>query len=706
MRRSTSLIPTTAAFVIAAAAALLAAALIVERIERTSLREIDRLFLEERLDWAKVSVDGLRVTLTGTAPNEATRFDALSLAGTVVDATHVIDRMEVTAGRAVRPPDFSIEILRNDNGISLIGLVPQAMDRTGIVADLAEVAGEAGIADLLEAADYPVPTGWEPAIGFAVEALATLPRSKISVAPGRVDITAISGSAAQKRRLETGLRESAPDGIALTLDISAPRPVITPFTLRFLLDETGGRFDACSAHTEDGRARILAAAAAAGLQGNATCRLGLGVPTPRWPDAVITGIDALARLGGGSITFSDADVTLVAPETTGQRDFDKVVGELEAALPDVFSLHAVRPEPEDAGGTADDDGPPEFVATLSPEGLLQLRGRVPDERLRGAVEGFARARFSTAEIDGAMRVAEGLPVGWPGRVFSGLEALSYLTNGALLVQPDFLEVRGDTGNADARAEISRILGAQLGDSGEYAIEVTYQEALDPESDLPTPEECVDAVNAILAARKITFDPGSANIDSAARVSIDRITEVMNDCTAVPMEIAGHTDSQGREAMNLGLSQRRAEAVLEALMARRVLTANLTAKGYGEERPIADNDTEEGREANRRIEFTLRVRDTDASAEDGGSAPTGDDDAGDSEGEGAAAAPDNPPAEDGSGGAPAGESGSADEGEGEDTPETETAGDAAVPATPPPLRPGTEIPNADSPPDEEAETPDE
>ena len=71
-----------------------------------------------------------------------------------------------------------------------------------------------------------------------------------------------------------------------------------------------------------------------------------------------------------------------------------------------------------------------------------------------------------------------------------------------------------------------------------------------------------------------------------------------------MEVAGHTDSQGSDEGNRKLSQARAEAVITALSARRVLTRNLTPKGYGESQPIADNDTEKGREANRRIEFVL------------------------------------------------------------------------------------------------------
>ena len=78
---------------------------------------------------------------------------------------------------------------------------------------------------------------------------------------------------------------------------------------------------------------------------------------------------------------------------------------------------------------------------------------------------------------------------------------------------------------------------------------------------------------------------------------------MLNCGDIRLEIGGHTDSQGREQMNLNLSQSRANSVLFELQRRRVLTKNIIAKGYGESQPIASNDTEQGREINRRIEFT-------------------------------------------------------------------------------------------------------
>ena len=114
------------------------------------------------------------------------------------------------------------------------------------------------------------------------------------------------------------------------------------------------------------------------------------------------------------------------------------------------------------------------------------------------------------------------------------------------------------------------------------------------------------IDLILESRKITFAPGSTDVEGEAGDVVDQIAEVLRGCRKVEMEleVAGHTDSQGREQMNLELSQARAEAVLEALLERRVPPTGLTAAGYGESEPIADNDTEAGREANRRIEFRL------------------------------------------------------------------------------------------------------
>jgi OOP family OmpA-OmpF porin len=71
-----------------------------------------------------------------------------------------------------------------------------------------------------------------------------------------------------------------------------------------------------------------------------------------------------------------------------------------------------------------------------------------------------------------------------------------------------------------------------------------------------------------------------------------------------MEISGHTDSDGSEADNLALSERRAGAVADYLTAAGVDAERLVAVGYGESRPVRENETEQGKAANRRIEFRV------------------------------------------------------------------------------------------------------
>jgi len=236
---------------------------------------------------------------------------------------------------------------------------------------------------------------------------------------------------------------------------------------------------------------------------------------------------------------------------------------------------------------------------------VQLRGRINSEIARQTADSFARAAFGSATVRTTARVDETLPATWSSRVLAGLEALSRLSNGAVVVTPDALRITGNTGNQNASSEIAGVLADKLGESEEFEIEVLYQEKLDPLLGIPTPEECEAKIVEIIGERKITFEPGSATLDAATRDIMDEIAELLQLCGDIPLVIAGHTDSQGREVMNQQLSQDRAQAVVDALRNRRVLTASYEVKGYGEEQPIASNDTEEGREANRRIEFKLR-----------------------------------------------------------------------------------------------------
>lgn len=590
----------TTTFATAAALSVVAAGFAVTEIEEASHAQVQDAFDRKDMAWTRIETDGLQVQLGGTAPSEAARFRALSVAGSAVDATRVIDRMQVEEAEDVAPPRFAMEILRNESGVSLIGLVPDALDRERLILAIANATGDARVADLLETADHAAPTGWNAALDFAVDALGDLPRAKISLSAERVEITATAESAADRRRLESDLARTSPPDVRLALDISEPRPVITPFTLRFVLDDRGARFDACSADTEEARDRILSAAGRAGLRDKTSCTVGMGVPSPRWAEAAEMAIAAVDDLGGGTVTFTDADIALRAPEDTPGDRFDDVVGSLESSLPEVFALKATRPEPEEE--TTPDT--PELIATLSPEGQVLLRGQLSTPQLRETAQSFAKARFASDSVHMAARVAEGLPRDWPIRVLLGLEALSHLAQGTVTVTPDHVEVKGRTGSESTGSDLSGLLSDKLDDEAQFTIDVVYDESLDPAKRMPTPDQCEARISEIQEENKIGFEPGSAQISPESIRTMDQIADVIDDCGELRMEIGGHTDSQGREEMNERLSLDRARAVLQELRMRRVLTSSIEATGYGESSPIADNDSADGREANRRIEFRV------------------------------------------------------------------------------------------------------
>ncbi|QFS84456.1 putative lipoprotein YiaD precursor [Roseivivax sp. THAF40] len=609
--RLSALATLSGTFLAAAGLSLAAASLSARVVEDSSITGVARALEQNGIAWAEVDANGLQVFVYGAAPSEADRFRALSVAGQVVDAARVIDELIVEDEAQIAAPRFSVEILRNEGRLSLIGLVPEEFDRERLIETLQDLVGDdTTISDLLESAAYPTPDGWAEAMRFAARALEDLPRAKISVDAERVAIEAMTESRAQSRDITTKFDRIVPDGITLALDLKAPRPVVSPFALRFLIDEEGARFDTCAADTEAAQAAILSAARDAGAAEETECRLALGTPSPAWGQVAADAIRALGEIGAGTVTFSNTDIALLAAEGSDPDRFATAVGRLENTLPEAFVLDAVLPTPPE---DAEERGPVEFVATVSPEGQVALRGLIDDEVTRVAAESFARAAFGSDAVRVGTRFDDELPRGWRARVLAGLEALSRLKNGAARVTPETIEVTGDTGNAEASAEIAALLTDKLG-SEEFLLDITYRERLDPTLGIPSPEECVAQISVIIGSRKITFEPGSATLDASAKDILDEVSDLLKICGDIPLEIQGHTDSQGREVMNEQLSQERAQAVLFALTERRVLTASYRAVGYGEAQPIADNGTADGREANRRIEFTLIPRETPAEEE--------------------------------------------------------------------------------------------
>jgi outer membrane protein OmpA-like peptidoglycan-associated protein len=115
-----------------------------------------------------------------------------------------------------------------------------------------------------------------------------------------------------------------------------------------------------------------------------------------------------------------------------------------------------------------------------------------------------------------------------------------------------------------------------------------------------------AIGSKIALRNIFFDVGRANLRSESNAELDRLVKLMNDVPKLKIEISGHTDNTGSASLNEKLSQDRAEAVMKYLASKGIKADRMTAVGYGSSRPVASNNTAEGRQENRRTEMEIKA----------------------------------------------------------------------------------------------------
>ncbi len=109
---------------------------------------------------------------------------------------------------------------------------------------------------------------------------------------------------------------------------------------------------------------------------------------------------------------------------------------------------------------------------------------------------------------------------------------------------------------------------------------------------------------VVMASDVLFESGKAYIQPGARDKLGRLAQVLNRYPRTRVQIIGHTDSRGSEESNYELSRRRAQAVADILVENGVSAARIATRGEGESRPIASNDTPEGRAKNRRVEIDI------------------------------------------------------------------------------------------------------
>lgn len=114
-----------------------------------------------------------------------------------------------------------------------------------------------------------------------------------------------------------------------------------------------------------------------------------------------------------------------------------------------------------------------------------------------------------------------------------------------------------------------------------------------------------ALTEDLSLDAVEFATGTSDLSGASVATLDNIARIMRENPNLKFEVGGHTDDRGDYAFNVNLSEQRAQAVRDYLVDQGVAADRLTARGYGPDRPLVNNDSVANRQANRRVELTPR-----------------------------------------------------------------------------------------------------
>jgi len=227
-------------------------------------------------------------------------------------------------------------------------------------------------------------------------------------------------------------------------------------------------------------------------------------------------------------------------------------------------------------------------------GQVVASGTVADEASKAAV--LSRLR----EVYGADKVVDQLAIGqvvtpanWNNHVQKLITpGLKQVSRGQLKVDGTSITIRGEVANEAQRQKIASDFATSLNPT--YTVTNGLR--------LATADQGV--LDRTLANRIVEFESGQAVLTPSGKAILDEMGSAMLKLKGQKFEVIGHTDNVGLRASNQNLSQARAEVVRNYLSGKGIPAETLIASGQGPDRPIAANDTSEGRARNRRIEFRM------------------------------------------------------------------------------------------------------
>lgn len=234
-------------------------------------------------------------------------------------------------------------------------------------------------------------------------------------------------------------------------------------------------------------------------------------------------------------------------------------------------------------------------------------GLVPNEEQHRALIQLAEEKLVSVKIVDRLKIGAGSPNGWLKAATLAIKNLAFVDSGAAILTDNNITLSGQVVDDNKKKEIKAGLQSQLPDNFTLsfdliALELDVKEALKEPLTLGSTSSCSKQFKEKIAGQAIHFATDKSEVDADGLRLLDIISDFSISCPDSTIGIAGYTDNRGNDAYNLKLSKSRARAVKNKLLQRGIHADKLKATGYGETSPISDNNTSEGQNNNRRIEF--------------------------------------------------------------------------------------------------------
>ncbi len=536
----------------------------------------------DSIDRATVAVDGRDVSIGGLSVGDKARVFAQLRANpalrTLTDATSAI---------SLASP-FALRIDRRGDVATVSGYTPLSNARARIADDLSAL----GLAvDDKTVYARGAPANFSALTHFATQQLAALDPAEISLNDASLSISGEARDDEAYEKTQAAL-QSPPEGVGAVHGAILP-PRVAPYVFGAAI---GPGVIALSGHLPDPelrRATIAKAAALGhGAAVNDSTRPGSGAPAGDYAAAVGVALDALSRLAQGKVAFSDAKIAI---EGEGRENIDSeaILARVREKLPKGFEIARA----DIAAGPV---APYAFAATRDAGSAVTLSGYAPDEPTRLRLAESARRYFPGAALNDRIVVAKGAPARYAEAVEMSLATLARLAEGKLAIKGATVTLAGVARSPQAQSDIGASFAGSLptGFTGETQINARAPGA-------PLDIEGCRAALAEASRARFVFVADETEIAPESAPAFDALAETVLRCAGATIEIGVHTETTGIAEINRDRSRRQARAIAERLVRAGADPLRLAPVGYGGERPIVANDSDEGRERNRRIEFAVK-----------------------------------------------------------------------------------------------------